>query len=118
MPLLVEVSYGSVFKQPALELRHADGRKKTGIQHTGDDVINVKPKPVLIYRNVYDDGTTGKSVHKSFTDARDRSKVGKVRIGIFEIETTDGVVTNSKLHRCVPAVRTSSAFGATWNTAI
>ena len=91
-----------------LVYRYADGRviRTPGALDPGDIVEKVVVS--TSYFNLYDDGQTGKSVHKSFDDAKLRSKVGKTRIGIIEVTKTDGVVTASKLHSCVPAVRKSS----------
>lgn len=97
-----------------LVYRYADGRviRTPGAQDPGDIVEKVETKTA--FYNLYDDGSTGKSVHHTLADARNRAKVGKVRIGIVEIVKTDGSVTSMTVHRCVPAVRTSGLSPAPW----
>lgn len=89
--IVVSVTYSSWGQGPATELRFADGRKSSRPGETsGDDVI-VKITEKVVFQNVYADGTTGATQHASAEAAAQRSKYGKVRIGILKTTFRDGV---------------------------
>lgn len=89
--IVVSVTYSSWGQGPATELRFADGRKSSRPGETsGDDVI-VKITEKVVFQNVYADGTTGATQHASAEAAAQRSKYGKVRIGILKTTLRDGV---------------------------
>lgn len=107
--ILVEVTYGdlnlySLGRHKALETRRADGRKGTGWQTSGDDLRN-KVVERVIYRNVYADGTVGETGHATEQAARERSKYGKVRIGLLKQTFHNGKLVNAILTSGMPWFR-------------
>ena len=66
--------------------------------------------PIKSYLNIYDDGTIGKTEHRTQADARERFKVGKVRVGyLIRTKLADKVVD---CFTCGTAATTRhSAFG-------
>lgn len=94
------------FSSTAYAITQADGRMiRTPGALDQSDIINKPIPPVTTYRNLYEDGSTGKTGHRTFEQARDYATVGKVRIGVIEITKQDGVVFSSNLRRCAPAKR-------------
>lgn len=88
----------------------AEGRPANTIlrREDADDIIP-QVERVTVYRNVYADGTTGSSEHKSFNGARDRSKIGKTRIGILKLVKENGVAVSSDYTPALPYTRIRGA---------
>lgn len=77
------------------------------------DDISLTPWPAPVthtFRNVYSDGTTGATAHKTLDTAKLAAKVGKTRIGILKVGS-DG---ETELLRCKPSVRASGYTAATF----
>ncbi|MFM7027803.1 MAG: hypothetical protein ACKOXK_03895 [Chakrabartia sp.] len=89
------------------------GRIHIGLVKTDPDDVFLsppKPKPTVVFRNVYSDGSMGTTAHKTIEVAKLASKVNKERIGILAI-SSDG---NTALHRCKPFTRTSGYVKSEW----
>lgn len=112
---LVEINRG--FNGKSLLMVDADGFAEGRPANTilrredADDIIQ-KVERVTVYRNVYADGTTGASEHKSFNDARDRSKIGRTRVGILTLVKENGSVISTSYVAAVPYTRTSGKAAA------
>lgn len=117
--ILVEVTYGSLYaidRHTVLETRRADGRKGSGWTTSGDDLRN-KVVERVIYRNVYADGTVGETSHATEQAARERSKFGKVRVGLLKQTFHNGKLAHATLvsgtpwfrDRSIPTGRTANA---------
>lgn len=110
--IVVNVTYPDPFGlrngRVATELRNADGRKASGSLHSPDDVI-VKVVVTEQFRNIYADGTIGETVHKTEQDAKDRTKYGKVRVGVLKQTLNDGkLVAARPVASVAPWFRNSS----------
>lgn len=91
----------------------ANGRQvNSGAIECPDDIsLTPWPAPVThTFRNVYSDGTTGATAHKTLDTAKLAAKVGKTRIGILKVGS-DG---ETELLRCKPSVRETGYTAATF----
>lgn len=91
----------------------ANGRQVNSGTIESPDDISLTPWPAPVthtFRNVYSDGTTGATAHKSLDTAKMAAKVGKTRIGILKVGS-DG---ETELLRCKPSVRESGYTAATF----
>lgn len=90
-----------------------NGRQANGLSVESPDDISLTPWPAPVthtFRNVYSDGTTGATAHKTLDTAKMAAKVGKTRIGILKVGS-DG---ETELLRCKPSVRESGYTAATF----
>ena len=104
--ILVEVTYRTGFldSHKALEVRYANGRKASGMVHSGDDLRN-KIVETAFFRNVYDDGTVGATAHKTYEAARDYTKYGKTAVAILKFRQRNGQFFAVELITTAPRLR-------------
>nr|WP_294850080.1 hypothetical protein [uncultured Sphingomonas sp.] len=105
-----------------IEFRYANGNRVRSndrftpatVTESADDIINQVVKTSQ-FRNVYANGlSSGSTVHSQLQHAKERAKVGQLRIGILQTDFENGVVVASAYHPCVPQVRSMGYPPATF----
>lgn len=114
--ILVEVTYGdrgSIFgTRRAMELRFRDGRLSSQTGRTSGDDLRNKVEIADVYLNVYGNGTIGATRHTSLQNAKDRAKVGLLRVGVLQQRTRNGVIIGTAYTALVPETRTNGRIQA------
>jgi hypothetical protein len=100
--LMVETTGSSpcYYRLDAATLKDTDG-------DTWEVVVPPPPAPSMVdvYRNIYADGSIGRTAHKTRQEAMRYSTYGKVRVGILEQEMEGDLVVEASVSPTAPQLR-------------